>query len=105
MPHLAIDIDKERLRDFSRRWKITEFALFGSAVRPAEFRPDSDVDVLVSFAADAAWSLLDHMHMRDELCEIFGRDVDLLTKRSVERSLNRFRRESILTTAVQLDVA
>ena len=105
MTHLAIDIDKDRLRDFCRTWKITEFALFGSAVRPEEFRVDSDVDVLVSFADDAAWSLFDHVRMCDELCEIFGREVDLLTKRSVERSLNRFRRESILTTAVQLDVA
>ena len=105
MTHLAIDLDKDQLRDFCRRWKIAEFALFGSAVRPEEFRADSDVDVLVSFADDATWSLFDHVHMRDELCEIFGRDVDLLTKRSVERSLNRFRRESILATAVQLDVA
>ncbi len=105
MTSLAIDIDKDRLRDFCRRWKVTEFALFGSVTRPEEFRNDSDVDVLVSFTDDATWSLFDHVHMRDELCEIFGRKVDLLTKRSVERSLNRFRREAILTTAVQLDVA
>lgn len=105
MPHLAIDIDKERLRDFCGRWKITEFALFGSAVRPEEFRPDSDIDVLVTFADDATWSLLDHVHMRDELCEIFGRDVDLLTRRSVEASENRFRRRSILESVVKLDVA
>jgi predicted nucleotidyltransferase len=102
--HLAIDIDKDRLRDSCRRWKITELALFGSAVRPEELRADSDVDVLVSFADDATWSLFDHVHMRDELCEIFGREVDLLTRRSVERSLNRFRRESIRATAVQLDL-
>jgi len=105
MSTLAIEIDKDKLRDFCRRWKITEFALFGSALRPDEFREDSDVDVLVSFAPDAEWSLFDHVHMQDELREIFARDVDLLTRRSVERSLNRFRRDSILTTAVQLDVA
>ncbi|HEX8411492.1 MAG TPA: nucleotidyltransferase domain-containing protein [Thermoanaerobaculia bacterium] len=104
MATIAIAIDKQKLRDFCQRWKITEFSLFGSAVRE-DFRPDSDVDVLVSFAADAEWSLFDHVHMQDELREIFGRDVDLLTRRAVERSLNRFRRESILSTAVQLDVA
>lgn len=104
MATIAIEIDKDKLRDFCQRWKITEFSLFGSAVRE-DFRPDSDVDVLVSFAADAEWSLFDHVHMQDELREIFGRDVDLLTRRSVERSLNRFRREAILSTAVQLDVA
>ena len=105
MATIAIDIDKARLRDFCKKWKITEFALFGSAVRPEEFRPDSDVDVLVSFAPDEEWSLFDHVHMRDELCEIFGRDVDLLTRRSVERSHNPFRQRAILETAVALDLA
>ena len=105
MPDIAIDIDKDKLRDFCRKWKITEFALFGSATRPEEFREDSDVDVLVSFEPEPGWSLLDHVDMQAELREIFHRDVDLLTRPSVERSLNRFRRESILTSAVQLDVA
>ena len=105
MPDIAIEIDKERLRDFCKKWKITEFALFGSATRPEEFRTDSDVDVLVSFAPNPGWSLFDHVHMQDELREIFGRDVDLLTRPSVERSLNRFRREAILSSAVRLDVA
>ena len=40
------------IRDFSRRWKITEFALFGSVLRE-DFRPDSDIDALVTFAPDA----------------------------------------------------
>lgn len=105
MAEIAIEIDKDRLRDFCRRWKITEFALFGSAVRPDEFRDDSDVDVLVTFAEDEGWSLFDHVHMRDELREIFGRDVDLLTRRSVEQSDNRFRRRAILESVVKLDVA
>ena len=105
MPDIAIEIDQAKLRDFCRRWKITEFALFGSATRPGDFRNDSDVDVLVSFADDAAWSLFDHVHMRDELCEIFGRDVDLLTRRAVEHSLNPYRQRAILSTAVTLDVA
>lgn len=102
---IAIEIPKEQLRAFCRKWKVTEFALFGSAVRPEAFREDSDIDAMVSFAEEAEWSLFDHVHMRDELCGIFGRPVDLLTKRSVERSRNRFRRRSILETAVTLDVA
>ncbi len=80
MPDIAIDIDKDKLRDFCRRWKITEFALFGSATRPEEFRPDSDVDVLVTFEPNPGWSLLDHVDMQTELREIFHRDVDLLTR-------------------------
>ena len=105
MTTLAIEIDKDKLRDFCRRWKITEFALFGSAVRPEEFRDDSDVDVLVSYDDDAGWSLFDHVHMQNELRELFGRDVDLLTRRAVERSLNPYRQRAILTSAVPLDLA
>jgi hypothetical protein len=105
MVTVAIDIDKERLRDFCRRWKITEFALFGSVTRPAEFRPDSDVDVLVRFSRDAHWSLFDIVTAQDELCEIFGRRTDLVEREAVEGSGNRFRRRSILASAVLLDVA
>jgi predicted nucleotidyltransferase len=103
MPHIAIDYDKEKLRDFCRRWKITAFWLFGSVVRD-DFGPQSDVDVMVRFADDAHWSLFDEVHMEDELVEIFGRDVDLLTRRAVERSRNPIRRDSILTNAVALDL-
>jgi len=102
---LAIEINRDRLREYCRRWKIAEFALFGSVTRPEDYRADSDVDVLVSFAPDAEWSLFDHVTMQTELRDIFGRNVDLLTRPSVEKSLNRFRREAILTTAVLLDVA
>jgi predicted nucleotidyltransferase len=48
----ALFIDRDRIGDFCRRWSITEFALFGSIVR-ADLGPDSDVDVLVTFALDA----------------------------------------------------
>lgn len=105
MPDIAIDIDKARLREFCRKWKITEFALFGSVVRPEEFRADSDVDVLVRFADDAKWGLFDLVHAQDELKEIFGRDVDLVEREAVEQSDNRFRRRSILNSVVLLDVA
>jgi predicted nucleotidyltransferase len=102
---IAIEIPKERLREFCRKWKVTEFALFGSVVRSEEFRPDSDVDVLVRFAADAPWSLFDWVTMENELASIFGRRVDLVERPAVEKSSNRFRKRSILTSAVALDVA
>ena len=105
MPNLAIDIDKAKLRDFCQRWKITEFALFGSVTRPEEFRPDSDVDVLVRFAPDAHITLFNFVHMQDELKEIFGRDVDVVEREVVEQSRNRFRKRSILRSVVLLDVA
>lgn len=105
MTPLAIDIDKDKLRDFCRRWKVTEFALFGSITRPEEFRADSDVDVLVRFAADAPWSLFEWVTMEEELAEIFHRPVDLVERAAVEGSDNRFRQRSILNSVVLLDVA
>src|SRR3990172_6281743 len=77
----------DKLADFCRRWKIMEFALFGSVLRD-DFRPDSDIDVLVTFAPDAGWSLFDHVTMQEELKVIFGRKGDLVSRRGVERSQN-----------------
>jgi len=102
---IAIEIPKEQLREFCRKWKVTEFALFGSVTRPEEFREDSDVDVLVRFAADAKWGLFEFVHAQDELAQIFGRPVDLVERDAVEKSDNRFRKRSILNSTVMLDVA
>ncbi len=93
-----IEIDKGRISGFCRKWKIIEFSLFGSVLRD-DFGPDSDVDVLVTFAPEARWSILDMVEMRDDLREIFGRSVDLLTRRAVERSRNWIRRRAILENA------
>ncbi|MHB0938187.1 MAG: nucleotidyltransferase family protein [Armatimonadota bacterium] len=93
-----ITINLEQIADFCRRWKITEFALFGSVLR-SDFRPDSDVDVLVTFAPDARWTLLDIAAMEEELQHLFDRPVDLVTKPSIEQSHNYIRRKSILDSA------
>jgi uncharacterized protein len=105
MPDIAIEIDKDKLRDFCRKWKITEFALFGSATRPGEFREDSDVDVLVSFAPEAEQTFEAWLDMRDELALMFGREVDLVDRTAVELMRNYLRRAAIFETAVLLDVA
>jgi len=91
-------VPKEKIAVFCRRWKIAEFALFGSVLRE-DFRPESDIDVLVTFAQDAGWSLLDHVEMQDELKALFGRNVDLISRRGIERSRNRIRRKEILDSA------
>ena len=93
-----INIGQEIIADFCYRWKITEFALFGSVLRN-DFGPESDIDVLVTFAPDATWSLLDHVDMQDELKTIFRRNVDLISKRGIERSNNHIRRKEILGSA------
>ena len=90
---LQINVDKRLIAEFCLKWSIREFSIFGSALRD-DFRPDSDVDVLVSFAADAQWSLFDIVQMQDELKAIFGREVDLVEKEALR---NPFRRRAILS--------
>lgn len=94
----AIKLPAAGIEQFCRRWRIVELSLFGSALR-TDFDEGSDVDFLVTFAADADWSLLDHVTMRDELAALVGRPVDLLTRRSVEMSDNWIRRNAILSSA------
>lgn len=86
------------LIDFCRRWKITELSLFGSALGQ-EFSEGSDVDLLVTFAEDASWSLLNHVAMQRELEAILGRAVDLVSRRAVQNSANHLRRREILEHA------
>lgn len=93
-----IPIPRERLDEFCRRWRIAELRVFGSALRE-DFRPDSDLDLLVRFAPDADWSLMDHVAMEEELAGIVGRKVDLVSQRAIERSSNWIRRKAILETA------
>jgi len=99
-----IAIDPEKVAAFCQRWKIVELSLFGSVLRE-DFRPDSDVDVLVTFAPEADWSLFDHMAMEEELSAAFGRKVDLLSRRAIERSANWIRRQAILESAEPFYVA
>jgi uncharacterized protein len=87
-----VPIDRHRIAEFCRRWKVTEFALFGSVLRD-DFRPDSDVDVLLTFEPDAPWTLWDLSRMRMELEELFDRKVDLVEKKALK---NPFRRHAIL---------
>lgn len=94
MQSQPLNIPLDRITDFCRRWKITEFSLFGSILRD-DFRPDSDVDVLVTFAPDAPWSYWEFPAMQDDLQRIFGRPVDLVEKAALK---NPFRRHEILTT-------
>lgn len=63
---VAVSWDSQALADFCRRWQVSELALFGS-VLTANFGPDSDVDILVSFAPEARRTLFDLVAMRDEL--------------------------------------
>lgn len=94
---IRIPIDREQIGEFCRRWRITEFAFFGSVLRD-DFRPDSDVDVLVRFSRDARWGLLDLCRMEGELHSLLGREVDLVTRDAVEQSENYIRRDAVLSS-------
>ena len=91
-PQITLPIDQ--IATFCQKWRITELSLFGSVLRH-DFRPDSDVDVLASFAADTHWSLYDWVEMQADLKSILGREVDLVDKQGLS---NPFRRHAILTT-------
>lgn len=93
-----IEIPRNKIAAFCKRWQVTELALFGSVLRD-DFGPESDVDVLVGFGEAARHTLFDPDDMELELKEIFGREVDLVSRRGVEESSNYLRRNSILQSA------
>lgn len=92
MTQPRIDIPMESIKAFCAKWKIVEFSLFGSVLRD-DFQSDSDIDVLLSFDDNSAWSLYDFVDMKDELKSIFGREVDLVEKEAIR---NPYRRRSML---------
>lgn len=75
----SIELPMEQIQAFCDRWQIIEFALFGSVLRD-DFRPDSDIDVLVTFAPEAKRGLSETLQMRDELRAMFDRKIDLIVK-------------------------
>ena len=94
----SVTIPEEAIAQFCHRWKVVRLELFGSALN-GEFRADSDVDLMATFAPDAAWSLFDHIDMVSELKQVFGREVDLVTRCTIEKSPNWVRRKHILEHA------
>ena len=104
MTKTKFSIPKARLAEFCKRWNISELALFGSALRE-DFRPHSDMDVLVSFTPQARVTLFDMVRMQEEPRDIFGREVDLVSKRGLENRRNYLRRKQILESAQVIHVA
>lgn len=97
--NLKIEIPGDEIAAFCGRWGVAELSLFGSALR-GDFRPESDIDLLVRFLPGEEYGLLAFSRMREELAAIFGRTVDLVAEKAVERSENRIKRRHILDTKV-----
>ena len=89
-----IEIDRERLAEFCRKHRIRKLSLFGSVLRD-DFRPDSDVDVLVEFEPEAAVGLIKLSRMERELSSLVGRRIDLRTA----ADLSRYFREEVAERA------
>lgn len=93
-----VEVPDEAVADFCRKWKITQIEAFGSVLRD-DFGPESDVDLLVTFAPDAHLTLFKLVEMEDEIGAIVGRSVDLVDRKGIEQSRNPFRRHAILSSA------
>jgi predicted nucleotidyltransferase len=90
-----IELPMQQIEAFCRKYKMKELSLFGSVLRD-DFRPDSDVDVLLVFQPDGGMTFENFLDIRDELSAMFGgREVDVVQKRLLK---NPFRRYEILTT-------
>uniref|UniRef100_A0A832H347 Nucleotidyltransferase n=1 Tax=Oscillatoriales cyanobacterium SpSt-402 TaxID=2282168 RepID=A0A832H347_9CYAN len=101
---LNIQLPEDKLVEFCQHWQVSELALFGSVLRD-DFRPDSDIDVLITFAPDAKRGLMTLAKMKCQLEDFLGRQVDLVSKSAVETSHNWIRRNEILGTAQVIYVA
>ncbi|WP_058868318.1 nucleotidyltransferase family protein [Chloracidobacterium thermophilum] len=99
MPHLS-DIPLQTIEEFCRKHHIRQLSLFGSAAR-GDFRPESDVDILVEFQADARVGFLQLSRMQRELTEIFHRPVDLVPRTGLKPAI----REQVLKEEIVLYAA
>ena len=90
-----VEIPNREIVAFCQRWKVVEFALFGSVLSD-DFNPESDIDVLVTFAPEAEISLFDMAQMQIDLQDMFNRPVDILEKDALR---NPYRKREILNTA------
>ena len=89
-----LKIPKGTIGEFYKKNHIRKLSSFGSALRD-DFKPDSDVDVLVEFEPGARVGLIELAGLKLELCEILGRKVDLNTPGFI----NKYYRKRVLDEA------
>lgn len=90
-----IEFPKERIAEFCRERHIRRLAVFGSAIH-GDFRPDSDVDILVEFEPEHIPGLFGIARLEREMSALLdGRKVDLRTP----EDLSRYFRDAILEEA------
>jgi len=90
----GIDVDFDELADVAHRYSIKEISVFGSSIR-SNMKPESDIDLLISFSPSAEISLFDLMDLENELQQLFHRHVDIVEPQALT---NPVRRERILSS-------
>jgi len=89
-----INITESQISDFCQSNHIRKFAFYGSVLRD-DFRPDSDIDVLVEFEPNQPIGLMEVVRMERRLSELMGRKVDLRTP----QDLSRYFRDEVVAEA------
>ncbi len=79
-----VNITREQIADFCKKNQIRKFAFYGSVLRD-DFRPDSDIDILVEFEPEQPIGLMEVVGMEIELSEMIGRKVDLRTPEDLSK--------------------
>jgi predicted nucleotidyltransferase len=93
-----LEVDERALASLCRKWKIAKLEAFGSVLRD-DFRPESDVDLLVSYEDGSRKRFDDQLSAVEDFQKLFGREVELVPRKRIEASENYIRRHAILTTA------
>ena len=97
----SLALDTSALTSLAKQWRVSRLSIFGSAIRD-DFRQDSDVDLLVEFEPNVQYSLFDLAHLKEELEQLFHREVDIVEPAALT---NPYRRKHILETAQTLYAA
>ncbi len=100
---MKLTFDTAAVGHFCRQRGIARLELFGSALRD-DFREDSDVDLLATIRPGVKCGLFEWVDLKEGLEQIFGRSVDLVSRRAVERSRNPYRKHAILASTKLLYV-
>lgn len=90
-----LKIPDERLKKICEKYLVKELAVFGSAL-DGDFRDDSDIDLLYTFQDNAEHSLFSKVRIKEEFEKLFGRPVDLISRKAIENSRNIYKKRAIL---------
>lgn len=90
-----LKIPDERLKKICEKYLIKELAVFCSALE-GDFNYDSDIDLLYTFQDNAEHSLFSKVRIKEEFEILFGRPVDLISRKAIENSRNIYKKRAIL---------